>query len=168
MAKDQTKHTSGSVSIDPPALAVPPGGAGGAPVAPLSSRSDIIPEMEPVADAQAESVIPDNSAEFYSDKLPSLLEQVAREGVRLKIGCPEYQIWEDPDKKGYFAGRPVFKKPSRVPEDIGHVAGAISKNLAKELIAEELLKYYRTELDRRHGIMGSFGKAPEQKSVEST
>lgn len=145
-----------SVSINPPALTVPPGDAGSAPLAPLSSRVDVIAEMaEPVADAQLESVSPDN-AEFYSGKLPTLLEQVARDGNRLGFGCPKYDIEEDPNRKGCFAGRVVFQNGGRIPPDVGHVTGAISKNAAKELIAAEVHEYLKTELDQRRAILGTF------------
>ncbi|TFB04758.1 hypothetical protein CCMA1212_002905 [Trichoderma ghanense] len=157
-AKNQSMSGS-SVSIGPPALTVPPGDAGGAPLAPLSSRVDVIAEMEPVADAQLESVIPDSNAEYYSEKLPSLLEQVVREGKRLNFGCPQYVIVPDPNKEGCWAGRPVFQNGGRVPSDLGHVEGAISKNSAKELIAEEVLNFFKTELDRRHAIKDTFAKA---------
>ncbi|KAL6871071.1 hypothetical protein J3F83DRAFT_760521 [Trichoderma novae-zelandiae] len=157
VAKDQNMSGS-SVSIDPPALAVPPGDAVGAPLVPPSSSADMIAGSEPVADAQSESVIPDN-AEFYSEKLPSILEQVARDGNLLNFGCPKYEIWEDPEKRGCFAGRAVFQNGGRIPSDVAQVAGAISKNLAKEQIAEEVLKYFRTEMDRRQGLIGRFAKA---------
>ncbi|KAL7822448.1 hypothetical protein V8C26DRAFT_388970 [Trichoderma gracile] len=164
-AKGQSKSGSSSVSIDPPALAVPPGDAGRASlIAPLSSRVDVVTEMaEPVADAQLESVSRD-SAEFYSGKLPSLLEQVASEAKRLNFGCPEYKIYEDPNKKGCYAGYPVFQNGGRMPSDIGHVAGAISRNVAKEQIAGALLDFLRSESDQRQAlqrqVMGTFGGPP--------
>ncbi|KAL7821501.1 hypothetical protein V8C44DRAFT_314768 [Trichoderma aethiopicum] len=158
-AKEQSISGS-SVSIDPPALAVPPGDAGGASlIAPLPSRVDMVAEMaEPVADAQLDPVMPDN-AEFYSGKMPSLLEQVASEGKRLNFGCPKYEIEEDPVNKGCFAGRAVFQNSGRMPSDIGHAVGAISKNAAKELIAGQLLDFFKFESDRRDAIVGTFAKA---------
>ncbi|PTB79295.1 hypothetical protein M440DRAFT_2072 [Trichoderma longibrachiatum ATCC 18648] len=158
-AKEQSMSGS-SVSIVPPALTVPPGDAGGAPlIAPLPSRVDMVAEMvEPVADAQLDPVMPDN-AEFYSGKMPSLLEQVASEAKRLNFGCPKYEIEEDPVNKGCFAGRAVFQNSGRMPSDIGHAAGAISRNAAKELIAGQLLDFFKFESDRRDAIVGTFGKA---------
>ncbi|KAH0494264.1 hypothetical protein TgHK011_000890 [Trichoderma gracile] len=105
-----------------------------------------------------------DSAEFYSGKLPSLLEQVASEAKRLNFGCPEYKIYDDPNKKGCYAGYPVFQNGGRMPSDIGHVAGAISRNVAKEQIAGALLDFLKKESDKRQAlqrqVMGTFGGPP--------
>ncbi|KAL6891445.1 hypothetical protein HDV57DRAFT_298500 [Trichoderma longibrachiatum] len=107
---------------------------------------------------ERQQLMPDN-AEFYSGKMPSLLEQVASEAKRLNFGCPKYEIEEDPVNKGCFAGRAVFQNSGRMPSDIGHAAGAISRNAAKELIAGQLLDFFKFESDRRDAIVGTFGKA---------
>ncbi|OTA08767.1 hypothetical protein A9Z42_0004940 [Trichoderma parareesei] len=151
-AKNQS--TSGSsVIYDPPASTVPSGNGGGVPlIPPLSSRVDVVAETEePVAGAHHESVSRDKT-EFYGGKLPSLLEQVASEAKRLNFGCPEYKIYEDPKNKALFAGHPVFANGGRMPPDIGHVAGTISRNVAKEQIATALLAYFKIESDRREAM----------------
>lgn len=118
--------------------------------------------------AHHESVSRDKT-DFYGGKLPSLLEQVASEAKRLNFGCPEYRTYEDPKNKALFAGHPVFANGGRMPPEIGHVAGAISRNVAKEQIATALLDYFKTESDRREAmqrdlVMGTF-RGPPAKDV---
>ncbi|KAL7798423.1 hypothetical protein V8C37DRAFT_367773 [Trichoderma ceciliae] len=154
----------GNVSAGFPPSAIPQGVAGGArlespspssSLSPSSSTSDVA-KGGAFADPKGEPMTVEN-AEFYSNpRSPSILEQVSREANRLGIGCPKYDIGPDPDRPGCYAGRPIFKTGGRIPPDMGYVSGALSKGLAKELIAEEVLKFCNDELKRRQGIIGSF------------
>ncbi|RFU79943.1 hypothetical protein TARUN_2287 [Trichoderma arundinaceum] len=169
---------SGSnVSIGSSQSGVPQGTTGGARIkspwsSPSSSTGDVA-KADPLAGSKSEPMTPDN--EFYdNERLPSILEQVTQEALRLGIGCPQYEIGPDPDEPGAFAGRPVFKNGGRIPADMGHVKGARSKGLAKELMAEAVLKFLRLELKRRQGILGSFqskdssSEKEKEKEVEGS
>ncbi|KAM0253585.1 hypothetical protein ACHAQJ_007257 [Trichoderma viride] len=135
---------------------------GGVPVTPPSlspspSASDV---------AKSDTVAAENTDFYDNPKLPSLLEQVATETVRLGIGCPKYEIEPDPEQPGCFAGRPVFQNGGRIPQDMGHVKGALSKSLAKELIAEAVLRFCELELKRRHGLIQTWGSSKNTPTEE--
>lgn len=149
------KSSSSSVNIDSSSVALPPGDTGGVSLVPPSPSIEMMAKDDPLANPQSESITPDN-AEFYSDRLPSVLEQVSQEANRLGFGCPKYEIESDPDKPGCFAGYPTFQNGGRIPPDMGHVTGAISKGLARELIADEVLKFFKSERERREDIIDSF------------
>lgn len=97
--------------------------------------------------------------------MPSLLEQVAEAAKRLSFGVPKYDIVEDPNKPGSFNGKPIFVNGGRMPDDIGHVTGAMSKNGARQQIAEKLNEYFMAELKRRDGIFRSFTATPVENST---
>ncbi|KAK1245128.1 hypothetical protein MKX08_004757 [Trichoderma sp. CBMAI-0020] len=91
--------------------------------------------------------------DFYDSKtLPSLLDQVKRETAYLKLGYPNFEIWADEESPGAFAGKPVFRN-SCVPADMGHVKGALTRGLAKELMAEEVLKFCKTYRKQKEGLV---------------
>ncbi|KAL6910564.1 hypothetical protein GGI43DRAFT_378528 [Trichoderma evansii] len=95
--------------------------------------------------------------DFYDNPhLPTLLDQVKKETAYLKLGYPFFEIVSDPENPALFAGRAVFKIGGRTPKDLGHINGALTRGLAKELVAEEILKYCKTERERREGLMGTF------------
>ncbi|KAL6698752.1 hypothetical protein J3F84DRAFT_363880 [Trichoderma pleuroticola] len=167
--KSATPPVSKSPKASGSSLAMPPGDAGGAPLAPppppLSAETTAQdkPTVQPTVEPQGVPVTADG--EFYTGDIPSLLEQVAEGAKRLSFGVPKYDIVEDPDKPGSFKGKPVFVNGGRMPDDIGHVAGAMSKNVARQRIAEQLNEYFMAELKRRGGILRSFTATPVDNST---
>jgi hypothetical protein len=108
-------------------------------------------------------MVAENTEYYDNPRLPSLLAQVVTETNRMAFGCPKYEIGPDPEQPGCFAGKPVFQNGGRIPEGLGYIKGALSKSLAKELIAEEVLKYCELELKRRHGLIKTFTKDTPMK-----
>lgn len=97
--------------------------------------------------------------DFYDSKtLPSLLDQVRRETASLKLGYPSFEIWADEENPGAFAGKPFFKNNGRIPPDMGHVKGALTRALAKELMAEEVLKYCKAERKRKESLVNTWNE----------
>ncbi|EHK47933.1 hypothetical protein TRIATDRAFT_255508 [Trichoderma atroviride IMI 206040] len=95
--------------------------------------------------------------DFYdSETLPSLLDQVKRETAYLKLGYPNFEIWADEESPGAFAGKPVFRNNSTIPADMGHVKGALTRALAKELMAEAVLKFCQTYRKRKEGLVNTW------------
>ncbi|KAK0766760.1 hypothetical protein N5P37_000488 [Trichoderma harzianum] len=158
--KSATPPVSKSPKASDSSLAMPPGDAGGAPLAPPPPSAEITAQDKPTATVEPQSASATADGEFYTGDLPSLLEQVAEVAKRLTFGVPKYEIVEDPNKPGSFKGKPVFVNGGRMPDDIGHVTGAMSKNVAKLLIAEQLNEYFTAELKRRDGIFRSFTATP--------
>lgn len=101
--------------------------------------------------------------DFYDrPNLPSLLDQVKKETAYLKLGYPQFEIWPDTENPKAFAGKPVFKNQGRIPQGMGHIKGALTKGLAKELIAEEILEYCKAQRKRGETLMNSF-KSPAEE-----
>lgn len=113
--------------------------------------------MLPSPSSSAGDLTTVEDTDFYDSKiLPSLLDQVKRETAYLKIGYPNFEIWADEENPGMFAGRPVFKNIGRIPPDMGHIKGILTRALAKELMAEEVLSYCKTERKRKEGVFNTF------------
>lgn len=108
----------------------------------------------------AGSITPD--AELYNGEGPSILKLVADEAKRLNFGCPTYKVSPDLEKPGCWVGTVTFQNGGRVPDNIADITGASSKGAAKMLMAEKLHEYLKTELDRRHELMNSFGTEPTE------
>ncbi|KAL7789262.1 hypothetical protein V8C43DRAFT_103684 [Trichoderma afarasin] len=164
--KSATPPVSKSPKASDSSLAMPPGDAGGAPLAPPPPPSaEITAQDKPTATVEPQGASATANGEFYTGDLPSLLEQVAEGAKRLSFGVPKYEIVEDPNKPGSFKGKPVFVNGGRMPDDIGHVTGAISSKVARLLIAEQLNEYFMAELKRRDGILRSFTATPVENST---
>ncbi|KAL7937652.1 hypothetical protein V8C35DRAFT_293113, partial [Trichoderma chlorosporum] len=158
------KPSDNGVNIGSSSLNVPSGDTGGAPLVPPASPSaETTANNKPIAETQGGSVSAD--VETYNGDAPSLFKQVVDAGNRLGFGVPQYQIDNDPDNPGCFAGKPTFQNGGRMPVDVGHVTGAITRNAAREAIAEELLTYFKTVLEERHGILNSFTATPAPKEL---
>ncbi|KAK4074848.1 uncharacterized protein Triagg1_4997 [Trichoderma aggressivum f. europaeum] len=164
--KAATPPVSKSPKASDSSLAMPPGDAGGAPLVqpppPPPPSAETAAQEKPTDDLQGVSAIVDG--EFYTGEVPSLLKQVAEDAKRLNFGVPKYDIEEDPNKPGSFNGKPVFVNGGRMPDDIGHVEGAMSKSVARQQIAEKLNDYFTAELKRRDGIFRSFTATPVENS----
>ncbi|KAL7923867.1 hypothetical protein ACQKWADRAFT_288090 [Trichoderma austrokoningii] len=131
---------------------------GGAPES--ASASSMLPSPSSSTGDLTTSV---EDTDFYDrPNLPSLLDQVKNETAYLKLGSPHFEIWPDPETPRAFAGKPVFKNSGRVPQDMGHIKGALTKGLAKELIAEEILKYCKAERKRKETLLNSFKPSAEE------
>ncbi|PNP47617.1 hypothetical protein TGAMA5MH_01440 [Trichoderma gamsii] len=142
-------YNNASVASSSSAKAQAPSGG----AAPITSPSSMLPS--PSSSAGDLTTVEDT--DFYDSKiLPSLLDQVKRETAYLKIGYPNFEIWADEENPGMFAGRPVFKNIGRIPPDMGHIKGILTRALAKELMAEEVLSYCKTERKRREGVFNTF------------
>lgn len=141
-AKEQA--SSGSVSVSP------------SPMLPSPSSS--------VGDLTNGGTTNGEDMDFYDNPhLPSLLDQVKKETAYLKLGSPVFEIFPDPKHPALFAGRPVFKTGGgRVPKDLGYITGALTRGLARELIAEAILKYCKTDRNRRQGLMNTFNAPKEE------
>ncbi|KAM0462907.1 hypothetical protein ACHAPV_003733 [Trichoderma viride] len=138
-----------NVSVGSNSFANVPAPAGGAPITSPSSSTGDLTNVE--------------DTDFYDSKtLPPLLDQVKRETAYVKLDYPKFNIWADEESLGAFAGKPVFKNNARIPPDMGHVKGVLTRALAKELMAEEVLNFCKTERKRREGIFGSF-TAPKEE-----
>lgn len=154
MASNSNGNNNVSVGSNPFAKAPAP--SGGAPITAPSS-------MLPSPSSSTGDLTNVEDTDFFDSKIPpSLLDQVKRETAYLKLGYPSFEIWADEESPGLFAGKPVFKNNGRIPPDMGHVKGALTRALAKELMAEEVLKYCKTERKRREGIFGSFNEPTEE------
>lgn len=141
-----------NASVGPASSAKVQAPSGGAPIS--TSPSSMLPSPSSSTGDLTTTV---EDTDFYDSKtLPSLLDQVKRETAYLKLGYPNFEIWQDPENPGMFAGKPVFKNSGRIPQDMGHIEGALTRGLVKELMAEEVLKYCKTERKRREGIMNTF------------
>ncbi|KAL6802052.1 hypothetical protein J3E68DRAFT_237649 [Trichoderma sp. SZMC 28012] len=163
--KSATPPVSKSPKASDSSLAMPTGDAGGAPLAPPPPSAEITAQDKPTATVEPQGASATADGEFYTGDLPSLLEQVAEGAKRLSFGVPKYEIVEDPNKPGSFKGKPVFVNGGRMPDDIGHVTGAISSKVARLLIAEQLNEYFTAELKRRNGIFRSFTATPVENST---
>ncbi|KAL6809213.1 hypothetical protein GGI42DRAFT_232865 [Trichoderma sp. SZMC 28013] len=161
--KSATPPVSKSPKASDSSLAMPPGDAGGAPLVPPPPSAETTAQDKPTVEPQGASATADG--EFYTGDMPSLLEQVAEAAKRLSFGVPKYDIVEDPNKPGSFNGKPIFVNGGRMPDDIGHVTGAMSKNGARQQIAEKLNEYFMAELKRRDGIFRSFTATPVENST---
>lgn len=94
---------------------------------------------------------------FYSgERLPPVTERVTKLASKLSYGPVTYEVGPDPKAPGCYAGKPVFKNGGRIPPDLGHVEGALSKTLAKELIAEDVLKFLNSVLEQRQAILRTY------------
>ncbi|KAH6610366.1 hypothetical protein Trco_000386 [Trichoderma cornu-damae] len=141
-----------------------PGGGSDAGISP--SPSAPLPGGVPVASpSPSPSTTPESG--FYADgRLPSVLEQVSLEANRLNFGCPKYDIGPDPNQPGCFAGKPIFPNGGRIPPNLGYVSGVSTKGQAKELIAEELLRFFKDQFKIRQDIVASF-REPGDSPVEN-
>ncbi|KAL6832615.1 hypothetical protein V8C40DRAFT_140182 [Trichoderma camerunense] len=163
--KSATPPVSKSPKASDSSSAMPPGDAGGAPLVPPAPSAEITAQDKPTSTVEPQGASATADGEFYTGDLPSLLEQVAEGAKRLSFGVPKYEIAEDPNKPGSFKGKPVFVNGGRMPDDIGHVTGAISSKVARLLIAEQLNEYFTAELKRRNGIFRSFTATPVENST---
>lgn len=151
-----SKNNVSASSTSSTRVQAPSGGASLSPSSMLPSPSSSADDL--TSDGGTTTV---EDTEFYgNNNLPSLLKQVERETAYLKLGCPTYEIVPDPENPTFFAGRPVFKNSSRLPEGWGYVNGASTKNLVKERISEKILEFCKTERKRRESIMRTFN-SPE-------
>lgn len=120
---------------------------------PITSPSSMLPSPS----SSTGDLTAGEDTDFYDSKiLPSLLDQVKKETAYLRLSYPDFKIWDDEENPGTFAGRPVFKNNGRIPPDMGLIKGALTRGLAKEQIAEEVLKYCRTERKRKESLMSTF------------
>ncbi|KKP04041.1 hypothetical protein THAR02_03833 [Trichoderma harzianum] len=166
--KAATPPVSNSPKASDSSLAMPPGDAGGAPLVPPAPSAEMTAQDKPtliVEPQGASATAATADGEFYTGDMPSLLEQVAEGAKRLSFGVPKYEIVEDPNKPGIFNGKPIFVNGGRMPDDIGHVTGAMSKSVARQLIAEKLNEYFQSELKRRDGIFRSFTATPVENET---
>ncbi|KAM0485941.1 hypothetical protein ACHAPX_000637 [Trichoderma viride] len=130
----------------------PPGSA------PITSPSSMLPSP---ASSAGDLTTPEDTDFYDSKTLPTLLDQVKKETAYLKLGYPHFDIYPDPENPGAFAGRLVFKNNGRIPPDLGRITGALTRPLAKELMAEEVLKYCKTDRKRKEGLMNTFSPLEE-------
>lgn len=163
--KSATPPVSKSPKASDSSLAMPTGDAGGAPLAPPLPSAEITAQDKPTPAVEPQGASATADGEFYTGDMPSLLEQVAEGAKRLNFGVPKYEIVEDPNKPGSFNGKPIFVNGGRMPDDIGHVTGAMSKSVARQLIAEQLNEYFTAELKQRDYIFRSFTATPVETST---
>ncbi|QPH01869.1 hypothetical protein C2857_006072 [Epichloe festucae Fl1] len=95
-----------------------------------------------------------------SPRQSSVFEQVSLLTGRLGVDSPSYKIEPDPAGGDYFSGRPIFKNGGRVPPDLGFVSGVAGLAQAKLRVAEEVLAWAETELQRRQDIYQSLWGPP--------
>lgn len=145
-----SSNGNNNASFNPNSSAKAQASSGGAP---LTSPSSMLPS--PSSSTGDLTTVEDT--DFYDSKiLPSLLDQVKKETAYLKLGYPAFEIWPDEENPGAFAGKPVFKNNGRIPSDMGLIKGALTRGLAKELMAEQVLAYCKTVRKQKEGIMSTF------------
>ncbi|KAG5922786.1 hypothetical protein E4U42_005264 [Claviceps africana] len=86
---------------------------------------------------------------------PSVYERVAVLVTRLGIDSPTYRIEPDPAGGDLFCGQPVFKNGGRIPHDLGFVSGVAGRAEAKRRIAEQVLAWAESEMQRRQSLYES-------------
>ncbi|KAH8122801.1 hypothetical protein LI328DRAFT_125334 [Trichoderma asperelloides] len=157
---DGNNNENNNVSVGRTSSAKVQAPSGGAPISPsstLPSPSSSTGDLTNGGSSAAEDT------DFYdTKKLPSLLDQVKKETKDLKLGYPIIEIFPDPETQGMYAGKPIFKNNSRIPEGLGYIKGALTKGLAKELVAEEILKYCKAQRKRLQGLMNTFNPQEEE------
>ncbi|PTB43212.1 hypothetical protein M441DRAFT_66972 [Trichoderma asperellum CBS 433.97] len=151
---NNNNNNNNNVSVghtSPAKVQAPSGGAPLSPSSTLPSPSSSTGDLTNGGSSAAEDT------DFYDSKtLPSLLDQVKKETKILKLGYPIFDIFPDPETPGMYAGKPIFKNNSRIPEGLGYIKGALTKALAKELVAEEILQYCKAQRKRLEGLMNTF------------
>lgn len=95
-----------------------------------------------------------------SSPSPSIFEQVSSLTRRLGLDSPSYKIDQDPERPDMFCGRPIFKNGGRVPSQLGVVTGVAGSKHAKQQVAELVLVWLQTELQKRQDVYESLWSAP--------
>ncbi|KAL7946223.1 hypothetical protein V8C42DRAFT_319938 [Trichoderma barbatum] len=141
------KSSDSSLIVDS-SVATTSGDTGGASLTPPSPIVEQTAKNEPVAELQSGLITPDDG-ETKNGETSSIQSRLVDVANRIKFGTPSYK-YELYDV-GQYAGSVVFQN-GFLPPDVGHVKGAISKNAAKEQVAEQALKYLEVELMKRQGF----------------
>lgn len=66
-----------------------------------------------------------------------------------------YSIEPDPQGGNLFCGRPVFKNAARVPSGLGVVSGVEGHMQTKQKVAEAVLGWLQSELQKRQDTFES-------------
>lgn len=82
-------------------------------------------------------------------KEPSIFEHVQRLTKEMGMDSPSYQLFPDEELPEFWSGRAVFRPGSKFPKERGVVRQVLSKQDAKDQVAQRVLAWLGEEKEKR-------------------